>query len=312
MGQNHLRVLSEMAPVQELHLFDPRINSGDLVPHRKHLMKSSLDKFLEVDLDYCVLSSPTSTHLSLALELANRRIPTLIEKPIANSVTEGSAILETYSSQNLLGAVGHVERYNPAIIALKRKLDEGLIGKVIQISTRRVGPYSGRIRDVGVVKDLATHDIHLVQWLTGQKYVDVDSRISCQSNSLHEDAVLAIGLLSGGIIVSHEINWISPKKERVTTVQGESGVLIADTLTGKLDFHENLSPVSVTDEPNSFRGVSEGPLVEIEIAYIEPLVTEHLAFQEALLNGNTTRIVNLRDALEVLSVAESILENAKR
>jgi predicted dehydrogenase len=223
-----------MNSVTEVRLFDPIL--GKQGEFMGKAVEAELDKFLDQEFDYCVVSAPTSVHLDLALELVRREIPALVEKPIAHSVPEGEKILQTFSEAGLMGAVGHVERYNPASIALKQKLEDGLLGKVFQVTTRRVGPYTGRIRDVGVIKDLASHDIHLVSWLTGQPYSSVTAKTASLSDGPHEDSVIAVGALADGTLVSHVVNWISPTKERVTTVLGEKGLLIADTLSGSLSF----------------------------------------------------------------------------
>jgi UDP-N-acetylglucosamine 3-dehydrogenase len=310
MGKNHARVLSGMDSVTEVILFDPILGKqGDIMGKA---VEAELDKFLDQEFDYCVVSAPTSAHLDLALELVKREIPALVEKPIAPSVGEGEKILKAFSEAGLIGAVGHVERYNPASIALKQKLGEGLLGNIFQVSTRRVGPYTGRIRDVGVIKDLASHDIHLVSWLTGQPYASITAKTASVSDGPHEDSVIAVGALGDGTLVSHVVNWISPTKERVTTVLGEKGLLIADTLSGSLSFHENGTNQSNWDSFSQFKGISEGPVHKFELIRVEPLVSEHLAFQNAILSGDADGVVTFDEALEVLKVAELMIASGKR
>ena len=310
MGRNHARVLSGMGSVDEVRLFDPASMDGDnFLGHR---IESDLERTLDGGLDYCVVSAPTNTHEELALMLASRKIPALVEKPIAPSVTEGKKILDAFNSAGVVGGVGHIERYNPAAIGLKSKIEEGVLGQVYQITTRRVGPYSGRIRDVGVIKDLATHDIHLVTWLTGESYDLISARTASPSDGDHEDSVLAIGNLSDGTLVSHVVNWISPTKERVTTVLGERGLLVADTLGGNLFYHENGTNQSNWDSLAQFKGISEGPVHKFELESIEPLVLEHTAFQKAVETKSTEGIVSFGEALVVLETAERMIEASKQ
>ncbi len=305
MGKNHARVLSNMASVDELVLYDPL--GEDIGQLHEREVNSNLESFLSQQFDYCVVSSPTSTHRNMALKLASLGIPALIEKPLAFSVDEALEISEAFESRGLLGAVGHVERYNPAIIALKEKLDAGILGKIFQITTRRVGPYSGRIRDVGVVKDLATHDIDLVLSISESAYKTIDAHVSFPIGSGHEDSLLAIGELVNGVQYSHVVNWISPTKERVTSVLGENGLIVADTLTGKLSMYENGTSVNPWDELAVLQGVSEGAVHELAVSKVEPLVQEHRVFQLAIMGKTDTGVVSINQGLEVLRVAERIL-----
>lgn len=305
MGKNHARVLSNMSSVDELVLYDPL--GKDIGELHGKAVNDNLDSFLGQEFDYCVVSSPTSTHRDMALKLAALDIPVLIEKPLAFSVDEALEISEAFESRGLLGAVGHIERYNPAIIALREKLASGVLGKIFQITTRRVGPYSGRIRDVGVVKDLATHDIDLVLTISGSAYKSIDAQVSFPIGSGHEDSLLAIGELENGVQYSHVVNWISPTKERVTSVLGENGLIVADTLTGKLSLYENGTSVNPWDESAVLQGVSEGAVHELVVSKVEPLVQEHKVIQSAIMGKTDAGVVSIKQGLEVLKVAERIL-----
>jgi predicted dehydrogenase len=305
MGKNHARVLSNMSSVHELVLYDPLGKDISVLIGKP--VDDNLDSFLNQEIDYCVVSSPTNTHRDMALKLASLNVPALIEKPLAFSVDEALEISEAFESRGLLGAVGHIERYNPAIIALREKLASGILGNIFQITTRRVGPYSGRIRDVGVVKDLATHDIDLVLSISGSSYKSINAKLSFPFDSGHEDSLLAIGDLASGVQFSHVVNWISPTKERVTTVLGENGLLVADTLLGKLSLFENGSSVNAWDEESVLRAVSEGAVTEIAVTKVEPLVQEHRVFQSALASNSESGLVTISQGLEVIRIAERLL-----
>ena len=305
MGKNHARVLSNMSAVESLSLYDPL--GADLGLLHGEPVTNDLNHFLDHQFDYCVVSSPTHTHKDMALKLAALGVPVLIEKPLALSVKEALEISEAFESLGLLGAVGHIERYNPAIIAMREKLESGLLGKIFQITTRRVGPYSGRIRDVGVVRDLASHDIDLVLSISGSSYKTVNSQLSFPLGSRHEDSLLAIGELENGVQFNHVVNWISPTKERVTSVLGERGLMVANTLTGDLAFFENGASVNPWDEESVLSGVSEGAVHNFPIAKVEPLVQEHRVFQSALQGERVSELVSIKQGLEVLKVAETLL-----
>jgi predicted dehydrogenase len=304
MGKNHARVLSNMASVSDLVLFDPL--GAQLGVVHGVTVESNIDTFLNQDLDYCVVSSPTSTHLEMGLKLAERNIATLIEKPLASNEEDGQKLVDAFDKAGVIAGVGHVERFNPAIMAMKEKLQDGVLGNVYQIATRRVGPYSGRIRDVGVVKDLASHDIDLVGWLSQSNYESLNSRTLKPMGNEHEDILLAIGTLGNGSLVSHLVNWVSPTKERVTSVLGEKGMLVADTLSVDLYFFEKGSQPTNWDGISIFKGTSEGATHKFELAKNEPLVNEHLAFQKAIVEMNPSGLATLSEGLEVLRVAERL------
>ena len=141
--------------------------------------------------------------------------------------------------QGLVGAVGHIERYNPALQQARARLEAGELGEVYQVTTRRQGPFPARIADVGVVKDLATHDIDLTAWVTQQTYASVAARTAYKSGREHEDLVAVVGQLADGTVTNHLVNWLSPLKERVTIITGERGTFVADTLTADLTFYAN-------------------------------------------------------------------------
>jgi predicted dehydrogenase len=306
MGKNHARVLSNMSSVSEVVLYDPL---GDKIGSvNGSAVESNFEKFLDLGMDYCVVSSPTSTHLAMGLGLANQKIPALIEKPLASSQMEGEKLVEAFGVAGVVAGVGHVERFNPAILEMKRKLDEGVLGETYQIATRRVGPYSGRIRDVGVVKDLASHDIDLVGFLSGSTYQSLSSRTLSPLGNSYEDLLLAIGSLSNGSLVSHLVNWISPTKERVTSILGEKGMLVADTLSVDLYFFENGSKSTNWDGISMFKGSSEGATHKFELIRNEPLVNEHTAFQNAVTQNDSTGLATLAEGLEVLKVAERLIQ----
>jgi len=202
--------------------------------------------------------------------------------------------------------VGHIERYNPALQAARQRIEAGMIGEVFQIATRRQGPFPGRIADVGVIKDLASHDIDLTAWVAQQEYVSVNARTAFRSGRPHEDMVVAVGTLSGGTITSHVVNWLTPSKERVTVITGENGVLVADTLTADLTYYEN-GRIQVDWDPGEFRGVSEGDVTRFALDRKEPMLTEHEAFRDSVLAGEARGIVTFAEGTRVVEIAEQLV-----
>ena len=305
MGKHHARVLSQLENVTLVSLFDPLLTGSKL--HGVEVSKS-LDEFKSFELDYCVVAVPTAMHFETAMKLASFGINCLVEKPIASTVEEAILLSKEFAARNLLGAVGHIERYNPALLALKQKLAEGVVGDLIQVSTRRTGPFPGRIGDVGVVKDLASHDIDLTRWLTSSEYGTVHAQTRSLSGRPHEDLLVATGSLENGIVVNHMINWLSPTKERTTSVLGTKGLLVADSLNVDLYFYENGNVRGSWEEMAFFKGVSEGNSTKFALERNEPLSTEHKNFIASIKGTKEATTVSFADGLAVLEVIEKMLE----
>ncbi len=312
MGRHHARVLGSLDGVELVAVSDPMGDPHGVAGGRPVL--ASVQELIKVGVDYAMVAAPTAFHEELALALAEAGIHALIEKPLAVDTPAAKRITEAFASHGLVGAVGHIERYNPALQTLRKKLDAGDLGEVYQIITRRQGPFPARIADVGVVKDLATHDIDLTAWVSRASFVSVSAQTAHKSGRAHEDMVAAVGQLSNGIITNHLVNWLTPFKERLTMVTGERGTLVADTLTADLTFYANASVATEWDSVAAFRGVSEGDVVRYAISKPEPLRTEHEAFRDAVLGlpGATEKIVTMEQGLATVAVAEAMLESAKR
>ena len=307
MGRHHARVLGQLDGVELAAVCDP----GESAP--AHLsgapVVKTIKELVEIGVDYCVIAAPTGRHHEVALELAGHDTHCLIEKPLASTVRQGLEIEAVFAKRGLIGGVGHIERYNPALIELRRRLDSGQLGSIYQIATRRQGPFPGRIGDVGVVKDLATHDIDLTMWISGSDFTSMRAVQSARAGRAHEDMVVGIGQLEDGTITSHIVNWLTPFKERCTVVHGEHGVFLADTLTADLSYFENGSVANDWDHMSAFKGVSEGNLTRFALQRREPLLVEHEAFRDAVLQHGETSIVSLSEARRVLEIAEKMLEN---
>lgn len=305
MGRHHMRLLDQIDDVEFVGIHDPALTEQTAISN--HQIFATFDSLISQGIDYCVVAAPTIFHLEIGLKLAQAGVHALIEKPVAPTHAEALQLVEAFSKAKLIGGVGHIERFNPALRAMRQKIEEGLLGEIFQISTRRQGPFPARIADVGVVKDLATHDIDLTAWVAQSPYKTISSRTTHRSGRLHEDMVVAVGELENGIIVNHIVNWLSPFKERNITVIGDKGALVADTLTADLTFYENAKFQSTWDGVSTFRGVSEGDVIRFALNKVEPLLAEHLAFRDAVRNDTDNGIVTLSDGLAAVYVADQII-----
>ena len=304
MGSHHSRVLSGLDGVEFVGVFDPAPNTPEAV-HGQPVLHD-LDELLGLGVDYVVVAAPTIYHLEMGTRLAEAGVHALIEKPVASTAEDAATLRDLFAAKGLVGGVGHIERYNPALQSARQRMAEGLIGDVYQIATRRQGPFPGRIADVGVIKDLASHDIDLTAWVAQQEFISVNARTAHRSGRPHEDMVVAVGTLADGTITSHVVNWLTPSKERVTVITGEKGVLVADTLTADLTYYEN-GRIQVSWDPGEFRGVSEGDSTRFALSRKEPLLAEHEAFRDAVLGDASADIVTLAQGTRVVEIAERMV-----
>jgi UDP-N-acetylglucosamine 3-dehydrogenase len=307
MGRNHARVLNLLDGVQLVGVLDPAPNA--VAPHGVPVV-TDLEQLLALQLDYAVIACPTALHEEIGLRLAEAGVHALIEKPLAPSVEAAGKLVEAFESRGLVGAVGHIERYNPSLQSLRSRLEAGELGDIYQIVTRRQGPFPGRIADVGVVMDLATHDIDLTAWVTGRQYVHVAAHTVSRSGRPHEDMVSAVAGLDDGVMANHLVNWLSPFKERSTVITGERGSFIADTLTADLTFYANGATNTEWEALRAFRGVAEGDMIRYAIPKREPLLVEHERFRDAV-EGKDNDIVTLRQGMRTVEVAAAVLKSAK-
>jgi predicted dehydrogenase len=309
MGRHHARVLRSLEDVELVAVADP---GGD--PHRVAgglEVLPDVEKLIAAGIDICVLAIPTAHHEEAGLALAEAGVHTLVEKPLASTAAGAARLAEAFEASGVLGCVGHIERYNPALQNLRARLEHGELGEIYQVITRRQGPFPNRVADVGVVKDLATHDVDSTAWVTQLRYRSVSARTAHKSGRSYEDLVAVVAQLADGTVVNHLVNWLSPMKERVTVVTGERGAFIADTIAADLTFHANGVRPLEWETMASFRGVTEGDMIRYAIAKPEPLRTELAAFRDTVLGrADANAVVNMREGQAIVEVAEAIIRSA--
>ena len=308
MGRHHARNLRSIEGVELVAVADavgdPHGTAQDLD------VLPSAEALIAAGIDYAVVAVPTQFHRDVAIAFADAGVHCLVEKPLAFDIHEAEEITVAFERAGLVGAVGYIERYNPALQEMRRRIAEGQLGEIYQIATRRQGGFPARIADVGVVKDLATHDLDLTAWVAGSPIAQVAAVSTRRSGRQDEDMVSITGRLRSGTLTNHLVNWLSPFKERVTAVTAENGALVADTVTADLTFYANAEVRENTWESmQSFRGVSEGDMVRYALHRTEPLRLEHEAFRDAVL-GRGENIVTMREGLATVRAVEAVLASA--
>lgn len=314
MGANHARVYADTSGVELAAVADPDSARVAAVTgasgarcfgsHRRMLDEERIDL-----VSVCV---PTRAHYDVAADVIRRGISLLVEKPLAANLDEGQQLRDLALQADVQLAVGHIERFNPAVIELKRRLEAGEAGRVLQVHARRVGPFPERVRDVGVVLDLASHDIDVMRFLLSSEIDRVQAETQQHINTAHEDMLAGLLRFSNGAIGVLDINWLTPTKIRELSVLGERGMFVIDYLARDLTFYENAHPRE--DSPGwgarHRKGVSAGEVHRIPIEKREPLKSEIEAFVAAVRDGGRAA-VSADDGLAAMAVAAALVRSAR-
>jgi predicted dehydrogenase len=292
MGSNHARVLADMSNVHLVGIADPDRKQRDFVARTLGCAAfGDLDSLLKSGLDAVTIAAPTHLHHDLALECIERGVHLLVEKPIAPTVEEGRAIVAAARRAGVTLMVGHVERFNPAVESIKRAIKHE---DILSIAITRVGPFPPRMSNVGVVIDLAVHDIDLIRWFTDSEIVEIQPQLS-SAIAEREDIALLQFRTASGVLAHINTNWLTPFKARTIHVATRDKYLIGDLLTLQVTECFGFQP----DGSYSMRHLSVG--------YAEPLRSELLAFVNAI-RGSRTPAVTGEEAVASLEVAIRCLD----
>lgn len=313
MGKNHTRVYRELENVQLVAIVDDNPQTAETIGRLYQVPAyRSYEEMIEQEHpDAVSVAVPTQKHYQVAKYLLEAGCHVLVEKPISTTMEEAQSLVETADCMKRVLMVGHIERYNPAVIELKRRLEMGALGHLFQIYARRLGPYPHRIEDVGCVMDLAPHDLDIMRYLTGSEVMRVYAEAKCELGRDHEELFTGILRFTDGTVGLLEINWLTPTKIRELYVTGERGMFRVNYLTQDLIFYENAEVDNSNWSAISLlRGVSEGPMIKFALSKKEPLRAELEAFISRV-QGNNSHYVNGCDAMTALSLAKSLIESAR-
>src|SRR6202048_3487011 len=270
MGSNHARVLAGLPDTTLVAIVDP------LPEHRSRATEfagcrafASLEELIAEGVDAVTVAAPTHLHHEIALTCIARHIHVLVEKPIASSVEEGRDIVAAARRAGVTLMVGHVERFNPAVAAIKQAISSE---DILSIAITRVGPFPPRMSNVGVVIDLAVHDIDLIRWFTESDIVEVQPQLS-SAVAEREDIALLQFRTASGVLAHINTNWLTPFKARNVTVATRNKYIMGDLLTRQVTECFGFQP----DGSYSMRHLSVG--------HAEPLRAEMQSFAEAIRDG---------------------------
>jgi len=308
MGTNHMRVLSGLPDVELVAAVDPGERQRDAAraAFPRIAVHASLADALDAhELDVAGIAAPVEHLPSIARSALEAGLHALVEKPTAPSLDEALALADEAESRGLVLGVGHVERFNPAVVLLKRKLDEGAIGRVLQLQARRLSPFPNRDSMHGVALDLATHDIDVMRYLTGSEVVRVYAEVEQRVHERAEDLLCATLRFQDGATGLLEVNWITPTKVRQLTVTGEHGMFTVDYLTQELCLYEHPTSATEWDALASIRGGGEGDMIRFALDRHEPLRREWEELVASIRAGRPA-LVTARDGAAALAAAQAI------
>jgi len=275
MGSNHARVLTGLPGAELVGVADPDVRQADFVARTLGCAAvGSVDELLDLGVDAVTIAAPTHLHHDIALACIARGVHILVEKPIASSVEEGREIIAAARRAGVTLMVGHVERFNPAVEAIKEALRNE---DILSIAITRVGPFPPRMSNVGVVIDLAVHDIDLIRWFTDSEIIEVQPQLS-SAVAEREDIALLQFRTASGVLAHINTNWLTPFKARQVTVATRGKYIMADLLTRQVTECFGFQP----DGSYSMRHLSVG--------HAEPLRSELLAFLRAVRAGSAAAV----------------------
>jgi len=291
MGKHHARVYSELPDVELVGIADVDESTSSVA--EKYHTKAFYDykELLKERLDAVSIVVPTSLHKKIAVDAASAKINMLIEKPIADTVESAKEIINKAAENRAKLMIGHIERFNPIIPAIKKSIENT---EVVLITIARVGPLPPRVKDVGVIVDLAVHDIDLVRYLTNSEFKRVYS-LTSSSLSRYEDAAILSFEMENGVLAQITTDWLTPFKVR------EISIATREKFIKGWFVEQKVSEYSKYKEDGSYT------LKELGVSYAEPLKLELEAFIESLKKHQDPP-VTAYDGLKALEIALQCLE----
>ncbi|MBB3772821.1 putative dehydrogenase [Angulomicrobium tetraedrale] len=293
MGYNHARVLNDLPGAQLAGIADPDVvQRGKVAAMLGCPAVADVDELFALGVDALVVAAPTHLHHDVAIAAIAAGKHVLVEKPIAPTVAEARAIVDAAERQGVALMVGHVERFNPAVEAIKNAIRGE---EILSIGITRVGPFPPRMSNVGVVIDLAVHDIDLICHFTGSQIAEIQPQVKAAVAD-REDIALLQFRTANGVLAHINTNWLTPFKARTVHVATRNKYVIGDLLTRQVTECFDYKP----DGSYSMR--------HLPVAYAEPLRVELTRFLEAV-RGERGPAVSGEDGVAAIATAIRCLEN---
>ena len=292
MGINHARVFANLPGITLRGVADPSKQQRDLITRILDVPAvDSLEALLDLGIDAVTIAAPTHLHHEVALRCIARGVNLMVEKPIASTVEEGREIIAAAKAAGVTLMVGHVERFNPAVQAIKEAIQDE---EILSIAITRVGPFPPRMSNVGVVIDLAVHDIDLIHWFTDSEIVEVQPQLA-SAVAEREDIALLQFRTASGVLAHINTNWLTPFKARTVHVATRGKYVIGDLLTRQVS------------ECFGFQKDGSYSMRHLSVGHEEPLRAELTSFINAVRQGKSAAVTG-EEGVESLAIAIRCLE----
>ncbi len=309
MGQNHARVLSDLD-----HLSAVMDSDEELVKSigKKYDVPyfSDVDELLKSGLDAVTIATPANTHYDIADKVMEKGLDLLVEKPLALNSSNANKIVQKALKEDILLAVGMIERHNPVITTAKTLLDEGDVGEVITLSSKRVSSFPSRVSDMGVIMDLAIHDLDVMRYLSESEIASVyTSGGPSNEGTGYEDHSNILIQFENGVDGLLEVNWLTPHKVRNLWITCSKEYIEIDYINQTMVMSS--SQLLEYDVSNLFDIPLEHNIRKYSVKRQEPLRREMRDFIESIKKGRDP-LVDGEDGLKSLEVAEAALRSLQK
>lgn len=328
MGMNHVRALRDFdeGNIQLVGVADSQVPALAEATRRCHVAGFADYRRMieETRPDLVAVVVPTSLHFEVASYALEQGIHVLIEKPIASTVDQARTLIRLAETNGAKIAVGYLQRFNPALAALKRHLEEGAC-QIYSLHARHLGPFPSRIWDVGVTLDMATHDLDFMRYVTGAEIEHASAEVRQQLHPHHEDLLLGLVRFSNGAVGVLDVNWLTPTIVRELSVTCERGMYTVNQMTQELYFYANgASPANAGaayfyangsgaesgDGARVQARVSEGIMTRVKVPKVDLLHAEYEDVVAALRCGRAPSVRG-EDGLVVLQLAQELIRAAQ-
>ena len=292
MGSNHARVLTGLPGVRLVGVVDTAAEQRAKITALTRCRGfAALEELVSEGIDAVTVAAPTHLHHDIALACIAAGVHVLVEKPIASSVEQGREIVEAARAAGVTLMVGHVERFNPAVAAVK----EAIRGEdILSIAITRVGPFPPRMSNVGVVIDLAVHDIDLIRWFTESDIVEIQPQLS-NAVAEREDIALLQFRTASGVLAHINTNWLTPFKARNVSVATRGKYVMGDLLTRQVT------------ECFGFQRDGSYSMRHLPVGHDEPLRAELMSFLNSVRHGAVPAVTG-EEGVASLEIATRCLD----
>ncbi len=292
-GRNQARVYEELEETELLAVCDINAERAKAVAKRFGAKPyTNLGRMLKRKDIRAVSICTWSTNLAKeALKALKAEKHVLVEKPMATNVKQAEKLQETAEKQDLHLTVGFLMRFIPGVQHIKKAIKNKKIGDLVCATAKRVSQWPERIGDVGVVKDIAIHDIDITRHLFDEDPIAVYAKIGRMKHRKFEDYAQIMLTFEGGRSAFIESNWLTPYKTRILVVTGSEAIMKLDYITQELKIE------------------SAKETVQPRIAWREPLKLELQHFANCVLKKEKPLITGI-DGLKALRIAESALKSS--